>query len=113
MKKQHWTALREEAPHAVGQCLQYFQERYIGRWEAKLLNDLAVIAYLYTQGLELQVNTFGVPSRKDWYYELRVAGELLEHRRNFPSSTAAATAGIQAAFRELENDFINTTKKSS
>lgn len=104
MRKQFWLALQDEAPAAVSLCLHHFQDRYTGHWAAKLLDARAVITYLETRGVGLTVTTFGVPSRHDWYYELMVAGELREHRRDFPAYERAAEAGIRAAFLELEKD---------
>ena len=102
MNKQHWMELREEAPCAVGACLLYFQDRYLGQWALKMTNPKAVIAYLKTQAYEVRITQFGLPNRKDWYYEITHAGDLLQHARGFPTYQAAATEAIRFVFIELE-----------
>lgn len=111
MKEHQWRALQEEAPAAVGLCLRYFQDRYIGQWLRKMAHPPAIMTYLEREGVILTVTTFGVPSRTDWYYELEIGGELLAHRRDFPSYEAAAAAGIRAAFLELERRLPGTSTR--
>lgn len=94
--------LREEAPCAVGACLLYFQDRYMGQSSIKMTDPKAVIAYLQTQAYEIKVIQFGLPNRQDWYYEVTQAGNLLQHARGFASYKVAATAAIRFVFLKLE-----------
>lgn len=94
--------LREDAPCAVAACLLYFQERYIGHWARKITQAPAIIAYLQTQGLELHVRQYTLPTRNDWYYELHCASQLVQHARNFASYQEAAAEAIRVAFLKLE-----------
>lgn len=94
--------LREDAPCAVAACLLYFQERYIGHWSRKITQPQAIVAYLQTQGFELTVTQYELPNRKDWYYELYAADQLVQHARNFTSYQEAAAEAIRIAFLKLE-----------
>ena len=94
--------LQEEAPFSVNACLRYFQERYMGNWQLKILQEEAVFAYLSSKGYEVTVSTFGVPNRSDWYFEIHREETLLKHERNFTSAELAALQAITFAFMELE-----------
>ncbi len=102
MEQQNWEDLLEEAPVAVNACLRYFQERYMGNWQLKILRADAIFAYLNTKGYEVTVSTFGVPNRTDWYYEIHREETLLKHERNFVSAELAALQAITFTFLELE-----------
>lgn len=102
MDEQYWMDLLEETPAAVQTCARYFQERYLGNWQSRLLDAGAVLGFLQRHELEVTVATFGIPNRRDWYYEIVFRGELLRHERHFQTYELAAESAIRAAFRQLE-----------
>ncbi|MCB0633837.1 MAG: hypothetical protein KDD15_29100 [Lewinella sp.] len=102
MKEPCWMELLEEAPVAVQSCVLYFQERYPGSWQAKLLDSDAILRYLDSKDFEITVATFGIPNRQDWFCEVIFQGTLLKHERNFATYELAADEAIITAFRKLE-----------
>ena len=102
MNEQLWMELREDAPHAVGACLLYLQDRYPGQWRQKLTHPPTIIAYLRTQACDIKVVQFNLPNRHDWYYETYQDGHLRHQARGFRSYQQAAAAAIYNAFIQLE-----------
>lgn len=102
MSETEWQELQEEAPLAVNACLLYFQERYMGLWRSRLMEEAAVLTYLSGKDFELSVSNFGLPNRRDWYYEIHRENRLFQHERGFATYELAAQAAIKAVFAVLE-----------
>ena len=107
MSKQFWRALQLEAPGALALCLDYFQQRYPGSASEQLLYSKSVISYLQTQGYTILVRQFGIPNRKDWYYEVHTNRQLLQHQRGFASRILAIQAAFRFTFLILEEQLIH------
>lgn len=97
--------LQTEAPLAVNACLYYFQERYPGAWQSKIMEPDAIFSYLGAKGFEITVSTFGIPNRSDWYCEVYYENKLLKHERDFKKYDIAAMEAITTAFAELEKAY--------
>jgi hypothetical protein len=99
-----WLELREEAPLSVNACLQYFQDRYMGHWRSKILEVDLVFSYLETKGFEITVRQWGIPGRRDWYYEINREHRRFAEDRGFESFELAAEEVIRCVFLILENE---------
>lgn len=104
MREQTWVELQAEAPLAVNACVHYFQDRY-ANWRVKIMGIDALLSYFATKEIEIVISTFGIPNRKDWYYEIFLEGNLLQHERDFSTYELAATTAFTIAFQALEKQY--------
>lgn len=101
MNNINWQELSEIAPATVEQCVQYFQDRYMGRWQFKMNQPERLLEFLRTKSVGVQISGF------NWHWSCKVwlNEALIYHHHDGATEEDTFNTAIHQAFLALEDRF--------